>query len=191
MMQRRRGAPARPSCHATGVLPYIWFKKSFKPGPRKTDSTSAARARVCVAVHCGSTPACTIKYVLPATVSQIARRCRHSHASMAGRSGARSTLSSVSLRPALRTPCATASRCRSWLPSRHCADAPSNIRRRNTAAESGPRFTRSPSRKIVSRLGENAMSSSRRCNAPSQPCTSPIKYIAMVRILTCPRWKYF
>ena len=60
----------------------------------------------------------------------------------------------VSLRRRLRAPCATASRCRSWLPSRQRADAPKPISRRSTPRESGPRLTRSPSTKSVSRLGE-------------------------------------
>ena len=60
----------------------------------------------------------------PALVHQRQRRVR-SQSSQASRSGASRMPSSVSLRCGRRTPCATASRCRSWLPSRQLAAPPS------------------------------------------------------------------
>ena len=89
-------------------------------------------------------------------------------------------IAGFSLHPGGRAPAATASRCRSWLPSRHCKAPSAAWQRRSTASESGPRLTRSPRSRAVSRLAEKPMCASRRSSAPSQPCRSPMQYSAIV-----------
>ena len=172
---RSRALPVNSSRHWSGWLPYICARKSPRSGLRSTVSTSSANATALVADQEGNTPACTISTSWPWSCSSIARRCRASHSSMAARSGASRIAASVSLRCGLRTPCAVASRCRSWLPSKQRAALPSRIKRCSTPSESGPRLTRSPSRYRVSRLGEKSIRSSNRRSASSQPCTSPIR----------------
>ena len=168
---RSRAAPCRPSCHSSGWLPYIWCMNTCQSAPRSTVSTSAASCIVRAALHCGSTPACTIS--TPRSCSAMGRW--RSQSSSASRSGAARMSPSVSVRCGRRTPCDTTSRCRSWLPSRQAAASPSAAMRRSTASDSGPRLTRSPSSTRRSRLGEKAISSSSRPSAVSQPCTSPIR----------------
>ena len=162
---RRRSTPVKSSCQAAGSLPYICCKKSPHSGPRKTVSTSAAKAKVRATVHDGSTPACTIS----TPWSHMAMCWWRSQSSRAPRSGACTTQSSVSSRLGRVTPAATASKCRSWLPSTHWAEWPSAIRRRSTWSDAGPRFTKSPSTYKVSRLGEKSTTSSKRCSGASQP----------------------
>ena len=66
-----------------------------------------------------------------------------------------------------RTPWATASRCRSWLPSRQVAASPIAAQRCSTASDCGPRLTRSPSSTMRSREGEKPISASSLSKAPS------------------------
>ena len=171
---RRRVPPRSSLLHWSGLSPYICARKSPSRGPRNTSSTSRASATAWVAVQDGNTPACTISTSRPCMFSSIAIGCERSQSSSTEQSGASSTADKVSLRRGAGRPCASASKCRSWLPSTLRAAGPKVIRRRSTASESGPRLTRSPSRNTVSRLGEKSMASSRRCSASSQPCISPI-----------------
>ena len=168
---RSRATPCSAPSQRAGSLPYICVRKSFQCGPRSTCSTSAASVRVSLALHWGSTPACTIS--TPCACRAIA--CCRSQFIKPSRSGASSKASSVSIRLVRRTPAARASVCRSWLPSRQCALPCRACRRRSTPSESGPRLTRSPRRYKLSRLGEKSRVCSRRPRASSQPCTSPIR----------------
>ena len=94
-------------------------------GERSSVSISPAYARVCSALHCGMTPACTSSQ----PQAWAAMRRWRSQSSRASRRGSARMASSVSPLPCWRTPWATASRCRSWLPSRHWAASPSATRR--------------------------------------------------------------
>ena len=171
MTKRQRSAPSSASSQRAGWLPYMCGRKPARSGPRSIASTSAASARAWNAVHAGATPACTHSQPWRSSASGRAR----SHSSQASRSAEARISSSVSLACVGRTPCATASRCRSWLPSSASADAPSARMRCSTCSDCGPRLTRSPSTVRLSREGEKPTLASRRSKASQQPCTSPIR----------------
>mmetsp|Transcript_4959 Transcript_4959/g.18007 ORF Transcript_4959/g.18007 Transcript_4959/m.18007 type:complete len:260 (+) Transcript_4959:557-1336(+) len=170
-VKRRRSVPVRDGLQRSGSLPYIACRKPGRSGPRSTASTSPARARVSCSDQVGTTPACTISQ--PA--SYRARCCCRSQSTRAGRSGAARMSSSVSPALTRRTPWATASRCRSWLPSRQVAALPRAWSRRSVASDRGPRLTRSPSSQRRSREGEKSICASNRSSASQQPWTSPIR----------------
>src|SRR3569623_1774866 len=69
---------------------------------------------------------------------------------------------------------ATASRCRSWLPSTVTALSPSDRTYRSTSSDFGPRFTRSPVNHNRSRAGAKSMARNSAISSSKQPCTSPM-----------------
>ena len=156
--------------HCCGWLPYMSAKNARCVSPRNTVSASCASVMVCSTVHWGKTPAWTISHPCAWT----ARGQWRNQCSNALRSGACSVSSSVSCRLVGAPVSATASRCRSWLPSRQTALLPMACKRRRVASESGPRFTKSPKAYKVSRLGEKSRVFSRFSKAISQPWISPI-----------------
>ncbi len=167
---RWRSMPSRSSRQHDGSLPYMRSRKSPARSPLRQASTSPARRSAWSASQCGGTPACVIS-VSPRRTSK-GRLC--SQSSSASRSGASRMAARVSLRLRPAPPRATASRCRSWLPSTTSAHSPSAMTSRRQSSEAGPRLTRSPASQSRSRRGSNDKRSSRATNSAWQPCRSPM-----------------
>ena len=133
MTKRQRSAPAGLRPMPRVRLPYICCSICGRSMPRSRASISAARPALPAASHfrrhhagMHQQPAGLRCAIGAGAASRSIRRA-----------SANPDVVSVSSLRGLRTPCATASRCRSWLPSRRVTASPSARRRRSAPSESG------------------------------------------------------